>query len=484
GGHSLLATRLQSRVRHDLGVELPLRIVFEQPTGAGLASRVGAAVRREEGLEAPPLCRVARRDHLPLSFAQQRLWFLDQLESGSAVYNIPTSLALTGRLHRRALSRALSEIVRRHEVLRTRFAMVDGEPYQVIEPECELPLPIVDLGALGEPEGGDEFHRLVSAAARRPFDLARGPVLRAALLRRSSDEHALLLEVHHVAFDGWSAGIFLNELAVLYRAFSEGQSSPLPELPVQYADFAVWQRQWLRGEVLERQLGYWREQLAGLPVLELPTDRPRPAVQSFRDGSESFRLPSELHERLRALNREHGTTMFMTLLAAFQALLARTTDEQDLAVGTVVAGRNRAEIEGLLGFFVNTLVLRADLSGWPSGWQGQTPPAVERIFDRSGEVPESSGVAKFALVCPGKEQGQGVPVAEDRGISGQAPLGQAPLGQGELTFRELLDRVRETALGAYAHQDVPFEQLVEALEPERNLSQNPLAQVLFLLQNA
>ncbi|MCP4663218.1 MAG: AMP-binding protein, partial [bacterium] len=395
----------------------PLRAVFEQPTVAGLAGCVDAALRREERSETPPLRPVARDAPLPLSFAQQRLWFLDRLEPGSAVYAIPTSLVLGGRLHRRALSRALNEIVRRHEVLRTRFATVDGEPFQVIAPEPELPLALVDLGGLGETPRRLEVRRLASAQARRPFDLARGPLLRATLLRRGDDQHTLLLAVHHIAFDGWSAGVFLNELSVLYRAFSAGEASPLPELAVQYADFAGWQRQWLRGEVLERQLGYWREQLAGLPVLELPTDRPRPAVQSFRGGSESLRLPAELHDRLRALSRERGTTMFMTFLAAFQVLLGRITGEANLAVGSPIAGRNRAEIEGLVGFFVNTLVLRGDLRGDPS-------------------------------------------------------------------FGELLARVREVALGAYAHQDVPFESLVEALDPERNLSQNPLVQVLFLFQNA
>ncbi|MCP4656533.1 MAG: AMP-binding protein, partial [bacterium] len=303
GGHSLLATRVQSRVRRDLGVELPLRVVFEQPTVAGLAAYVGAARRREEGLEAPPIRPVARPAPLPLSFAQQRLWFLDRLEPGSAVYGIPTSVTLTGRLHRRALGRALNEIVRRHEVLRTRFAIVEGDPVQEIQSDLELPLPLVDLDALGEPRQRIEVRRLVSTQARRPFDLARGPLLRAVLLRRGREQHTLFLSVHHIAFDGWSAGVFLDELSVLYRAFSAAQGSPLPELPVQYADFAVWQRQWLRGEVLERQLGYWRTQLAGLPVLDLPTDRPRPAVQSFRGGSESLLLPAELHGRLRALSR-------------------------------------------------------------------------------------------------------------------------------------------------------------------------------------
>ncbi|MCP4658711.1 MAG: amino acid adenylation domain-containing protein, partial [bacterium] len=426
GGHSLLATRMVSRIRRTLGVELPLRVVFEQPTVAALAACASAALRREQRLEAPPIRPPARRESLPLSFAQQRLWFLDRLEPGSSLYNIPTALRLTGDLDQAALVRSLNAIVRRHEVLRTSFAETADGAVQVIRPVAELPLPVTDLERLGEPERGTEARRLARSEARRPFDLARGPVLRAALVRLATGtperaEHLLLLTVHHIAFDGWSAGVFLDELSTLYRAFSGGREPALPELPVQYADFAVWQRQWLRGEVLERQLGYWREQLAGVPMLDLPTDRPRPAVQSFRGSSEPLRLPAELGRRLQELSSGHGTTLFMTLLAAFQALLGHTSGQTDLAVGTPIAGRTQAELEGLLGFFVNTLVLRADLSGW--------------------QIPDQP------------------------------------------TFRELLERTRETALGAYAHQDVPFESLVEALNPERDLSQNPLAQVLFLLRH-
>ncbi|MCP4653859.1 MAG: non-ribosomal peptide synthetase, partial [bacterium] len=280
-------TRLVSRVRQTLGIELPLRVVFEHSTVADLAACVGAAWRREEGLEAPPIRPAARRD-VPLSFAQQRLWVLDRLDPGSSLYNISTALRLTGRLDTAALGRALDEIVRRHQVLRTRFEAIDDEPVQVIQPDLGLPLPIVDLGGL--PAAG----RLLRTAARQPFDLARGPLVRAVLMRLGPDEHMLFLSVHHIAFDGWSAGVFVDELTALYQAFSTGRSSPLPDLPVQYADFAVWQRQWLRGEVLERQLAYWREQLAGLPVLDLPCDRPRPATQSFRGSAEPLRLSGEL----------------------------------------------------------------------------------------------------------------------------------------------------------------------------------------------
>ncbi|MCP4653867.1 MAG: non-ribosomal peptide synthetase, partial [bacterium] len=415
GGHSLLATQLASRVRRLLGVELPVRIVFELSRLGDLTAYVNAAWRREEVPEAPPIRSVARIKALPLSFAQQRLWFLDRLDPGSALYSVPTAVGLRGRLDVAALTLALAEIVRRHEVLRTRYEAVDGEPVQVIEPRLDFALPIVDLRAV-DLVRRSEVRRLVRAEARRPFDLARGPVLRAVLLRLDREEHTLALAVHHIAFDGWSGTVFLRELTVLYQALCAGRRAHLPELPVQYADFAVWQRQWLRGEVLERQLAYWREQLAGMPVLDLPTDRPRPAVQSSRGTSEPLQLAAALGGRLQELSREQGTTLFMTLLAAFQALLGRTAGQADLAVGTAIANRNHAEIEGLVGFFVNTLVLRGDL-------------------------------------------------------------------RGNSTVRELLARTRDVALGAYAHQDVPFEQLVDELEPERDLSHNPLVQVFFVLQN-
>ncbi|MCP4661332.1 MAG: non-ribosomal peptide synthetase, partial [bacterium] len=274
GGHSLLATRVVSRVRRELGVDIELRALFEQPTVAGLAGVLTAALRRAEGFEAPPIRPAARRDHLPLSFAQQRLWILDRLEPGSALYNIPSLLRLKGRLDVAALTLALAEIVRRHEVLRTRLETVDGDPVQIIQPVPEPSLSVVDLSVPDEPRRRDEARRLAVAAARRPFDLARGPLVRTALLRLGTREHALLVTVHHVAFDGWSGSVFLRELSVLYQALCAGRAARLPELPVQYADFAIWQRQWLSGEVLERQLGYWREQLTGLPVLDLPTDRP------------------------------------------------------------------------------------------------------------------------------------------------------------------------------------------------------------------
>ncbi|MCP4657826.1 MAG: non-ribosomal peptide synthetase, partial [bacterium] len=343
------------------------------------------------------------------------------------LYNIPGMLDLQGTLDPALLAAALGEIVRRHEVLRTTFAVAGGdeepsicpppgEPVQVIHPAAARALPLVDLTALPAAARQPTAEALAQAEARRPFDLVRGPLLRTVLLRHSGAaeraHHALLFNVHHVVFDGWSTGVFLHELTALCRALAAGDPSPLPELGVQYADFAVWQRRWLRGEVLERQLGYWRRQLADLPVLELATDRPRPALQTNRGAFESFRFEAALGRDVHRLAQAHGLTHFMALLAAFTALLGRWSGQREVAVGSPVANRNYREIEPLLGFFVNTLVLRGSLGGDP-------------------------------------------------------------------TVGELLARVRETALAAYAHQDVPFEKLVEELAPERNLDRSPLAQVFF-----
>ncbi|HHH41043.1 MAG TPA: non-ribosomal peptide synthetase, partial [Chloroflexi bacterium] len=417
GGHSLLATQVVSRLRDALQIEVPLRILFEHPTVAELAERIREEQWAAQGIAAPPIEPVPRDGDLPLSFAQQRLWFLDQLEPGSPFYNIPTAVRLTGPLDVAALERSLNEIVRRHEALRTTFPTVDGRPRQHIAPELTLPLPVIDLRGLPEAEREAQALRLATEEAQRPFDLAQGPLIRALLLQLDDDDHIALLTMHHIVSDGWSMGILIQEIAVLYDAFAQGRPSPLPELSIQYADFAAWQRKWLRGEVLERQLSYWKERLADLPpLLELPTDRPRPAVQTFRGRTRSFVLPEALSRAIRELGRREGATLFMTLLAAFQALLYRYTGQERFAVGTPIANRNRAEIEGLIGFFVNTLVLRADFSDNP-------------------------------------------------------------------TFRQLLKRVREVALGAYAHQDLPFEMLVDALQPERDLSHTPLFQVMFVLQD-
>ncbi|MCP4659506.1 MAG: AMP-binding protein, partial [bacterium] len=418
GGHSLLATQVVSRVREVFGVELPLRKLFEAPTVAGLAALIEAAAKEDRERRLPPLARRPRDgEPLPLSFAQQRLWFFDQYVPGSPLYNLPSAVRTSGRIEVAVLARSLNEIVRRHEALRTTFADVGGQAVQVIAPALDLELPLVDLRGLLPEARESEARRLAAAEAARPFDLARGPLLRVRAASLTAEQHLVLLTMHHIVSDGWSMGVLIRELEALYAAFSAGRPSPLAEIGIQYADHAVWQRQWLSSAVLEEELGYWRVELAGISRLELPTDRPRPAAQSFRGSGRTFALSAELSKALVRLSREHGVTLFMTLLAGFKVLLARSTGQDDVAVGSPIAGRNHREIEELIGFFVNTLVLRTDLSGNPS-------------------------------------------------------------------FSELLGRVRRGALDAYAHQDVPFEHLVEELEPERDLSSTPLFQVMVALQNA
>ncbi|HEX7239255.1 MAG TPA: condensation domain-containing protein, partial [Longimicrobiaceae bacterium] len=365
GGHSLLATRVVSRIREVLVVELPLRALFEAPTVAGLAERV-EALRRAGQPVLPPVLPVERTGALPLSFAQERLWFLDRLQPGSSFYNMPRALRLGGELDPRALEDALGEIVRRHEALRTTFAEVEGVAVQVVAPFGGFALPVEDLSGLEEGERVAVAKGRVAEDAARPFDLERGPLFRAGLLRLEAEEHVLLLCVHHVVSDGWSMGVLFGELSALYAAYREGRESPLPEPAVQYADYAAWQREQLEGEVLERQVGYWKERLAGAPeLLELPTDHPRPAVQTYRGASQPIELPGELLERLEALARREGVTLYMVLLGAFQVLLSKYAGSEDVVVGSPIAGRTRREVEGLIGFFVNTLVLRTDVSGDP-----------------------------------------------------------------------------------------------------------------------
>jgi amino acid adenylation domain-containing protein len=418
GGHSLLAMQMIARVRDGLGVEVPLRALFEGPTVAELARRVAALREAEQGLVAPPLVRIARDRPLALSFAQQRLWFLDQLEPDQSAFNLGWAVRLTGDLEVDALAQALSALVDRHEVLRTRFAAdEDGKPVQVIAPAGVVELEQVALAGLVPAEHDAELHRQIRERADHPFELATGPVLRATLYRLAPQEQVLALTIHHIAFDGWSFGVLARELGALYTAFVEGHEPALPALPIQYADYATWQRQWLQGEVLEAQLEYWRRQLSPeLPVLELPTDHPRPARQSFAGARESYALSEPLVAALRALSQREGVTLFMALAAGLKVLFHRYSGQSVITIGTPVANRTRSELEPLIGFFVNSLVLSTEL-------------------------------------------------------------------KGELSFREALARVREVSLGAYAHQDLPFEQLVEAVRPQRDLSRHPLFQVAFALQN-
>ncbi|MEH2121092.1 non-ribosomal peptide synthetase [Nostoc sp.] len=367
--------------------------------------------------QANTIPRCQSSNNVPLSFSQQRLWFIDQLYHSSSFYNIPSAFHLTGSLNITALQQSLNEILRRHEVWRTTFALVNGEPVQEIAPQLTWDLPILNLEHLSAKNWEEEIKQLAALEAKKPFNLAKGLLVRATLLRLGEEEHVFLLTMHHIITDGWSVGVFLRELATLYAAFSTNQPSGLPELPIQYADFAVWQRDCLQGELLETQLNYWKQQLEGeLPVLQLPTDRPRPNVTTFTGAKQYFTFSKTLTDALNQLSQQEDATLFMTLLAAFNTLLYHYTEQEDIVIGSPIANRNRVELEGMLGLFVNTLVLRNNLSGNPS-------------------------------------------------------------------FRELLHRVREVTLNAYAHQDLPFEMLVEELQPERDLSRNPLYEVMFVLQN-
>ncbi|HVT57970.1 MAG TPA: amino acid adenylation domain-containing protein, partial [Thermoanaerobaculia bacterium] len=431
GGHSLLATRLISRLRRAFGVELPVAALFDHPTVGGMAGvlagllpggPIGAAGPEQPAepawAAAPPLVARPRPEELPLSFAQERLWFLEQLEPGSATYNVAAVVRLDGALAPEALAAAVSRVASRHEALRTTFPQREGRPLQRIGPPAAVPLPAIDLSALPEPARFRVWRRLAATEAERPFDLARGPLLRAVLLGLGAGEAVLLLTVHHIVFDGASVAVLLREVSALYAERVAGEPAGLPRLPVQYADFALWQRQWLTGATLAAPLAAWRQALAGAPAaLELPADRPRPAVRGSRGARRPVALPAVLGSALAALARRHDVTPFMVLLAAFAALLGRWSGQQDLVVGSPIANRNRLEIEPLIGFFVNTLALRADLSGDPD-------------------------------------------------------------------FAALLARVRRVALAAYAHQDLPFEKLVEELAPLRDPSRTPLFQAMFVLQQS
>jgi amino acid adenylation domain-containing protein len=417
GGHSLLATQIISRLKEAFQVEVPLRRLFEAPTVAEFSEIIQEAMQKGHGLLVTPIEAASRDGNLPLSFAQQRLWFVDQLEGGHSAYNIPAAIRLRGPLNVTALAQTLSEVVRRHEILRTTLPLVDGQPVQVISPPQPIHLPVVNLSELPEAERESKARQLSREEAQSPFDLINGPLLRASLLRLSEDEHIALFTMHHIISDGWSMSVLVHEVSTLYTAFSAGEASALPELQLQYADFAVWQRGWFKGEVLETQLAYWKQQLAGAPAaLDLPTDRPRPAVQTYRGALQPLILDKTLTSAIKQLARSENATLFMAFLAAFQSLLHRYTGSNDIVVGTDIANRNRGETEKMIGFFVNQLVIRTDMSGNP-------------------------------------------------------------------TFKELLGRVRETTLEAYTHQDLPFDKLVEVLNPGRDLSRTPLFQVKIIIQN-
>jgi amino acid adenylation domain-containing protein len=417
----------------ELGVELSMvneKLCIDAPKGVITPSLHEELARRKEeiiqfftdsasssGSESMPLSSVSRDEKLPISFSQQRLWFLSQMDPENRAYVLPNAIRIQGKLNIDAFKRSLTEIYCRHEALRTIFKATEDDPEQVILPPNDLPVPIVDLTDLTDDERESEVQRLILEDVEQPFNLAKGPLLRVKIMRLGQEEHVFSLTMHHIISDGWSNGVLLKELSALYSAFCAGQPSPLPPLPLQYVDYAFWQRKWLQGDVLEGHLAHWRQQLGGdLPVLQLPTDRPRPAVQSYRGAKKALSLPGQLKTDLEKLSRDESVTLFMTLLAAFYALLYRYTGQEDITIGSPIANRTRPELENLIGFFVNTLTLRIDLSGDPN-------------------------------------------------------------------FIQILKRVREAALAAYNHQDVPFEKLVEELKPVRDMSYSPLFQVMFSWQN-
>ncbi|MEP7338035.1 MAG: amino acid adenylation domain-containing protein [Acidobacteriota bacterium] len=417
GGHSLLATQVVSRLRGVFGVGLALRALFEHPTVEALASAV--EMEKRDGVLTPELKikPSLRNEAQPLSFAQERLWFLDRLDPDSALYNISAALRVSGRFDLGLLEQAFGEILRRHDALRTVFREAKDGPVQIVQPPQPIQIPVLELRNCPAAERDERARQLAMAEFHQPFDLSEWPLLRVRVIRRDDEEHIILLVMHHIISDGWSMEVLVREIRTLYEAYSRNAASPLAELTTQYADYAVWQREYLKGDVLEEQLDYWTRQLEGRPaLLELPTDKPRPAIQSHNGADESVFISEELTAEIKALCRRQETTLFMTLLGAFNVLLYRYSHQTDICVGTPVANRNLTEIENLIGFFVNTLVMRTDLSGAPA-------------------------------------------------------------------FGELLKRVKETALNAYAHQDLPFEKLVEKLSPERSHSYTPLFQVLFNLQN-
>ncbi|WP_241392682.1 non-ribosomal peptide synthetase [Rippkaea orientalis] len=420
GGHSLLAALIASRLSKVLKTDVPITSLLEARTLGNLAKWIDTS--KAEGISQktqiiPDLTRADRGKIAPLSFPQQRMWFLDQLNPGSLSYTVGHFIRFTGELNVEALRLALTEIVRRHQSLRTTFIARNGEPFQVIHDNIDIPLPVIDLTQFSEHEREAIAQDYGRKQAREPWDLVNGPLFRAKILRISPENNIFALTMHHIITDGRSLGVFSQELAVLYEAFLDGRSSPLPNLPIQYADFAIWQRDWLKGDHFSEQLNYWQTKLAGISPLELPLDRPRPSVHRYQGGRQSFQLSSPVVKQLQELAQTEGATMFMVLLAGFQLLLSRYSGQDDISVGTPVANRSQDILNHLIGFFVNTLVMRTDLCGNP-------------------------------------------------------------------TLRQLLGVVKRTCLDAYNHQDLPFDKLVEVLNPQRDLSWNPLFQVMFVHQTA
>jgi amino acid adenylation domain-containing protein len=418
GGHSLLATQVLSRVRDAFNVELSLRSIFENPTIAGLSRSIEAARADQARLQIPEIVAAPRNAYIPLSFSQQRLWFLDKLEPGNPAYNIHAAVRLVGDLDPETLKRSLDAVIERHEILRTTFPDTDGRPAQRISQAVATNLPVIDLRPTAEDEREAQALSLIVEESQKPFDLAQGPLLRTSLLRMSEQDHILIVTMHHIVSDAWSMGILVRDAAAFYNAFAGNGAASLPELHLQYADYANWQREWLQPETLNNSLAYWQQQLGQKPLgMQLRTDKPRPPAQTYNGALYQLELSEDLSSEVEVLSRRESVSVFMTLLAAFNVMLKHYTGSEDILVGTDVANRSRSEVEGLIGMFVNQMVLRTDLSGNP-------------------------------------------------------------------TFKELLERVRNVALEAYAHQDLPFDKVVEAVKPDRELGRNPLFQVMFGFQNA
>ncbi|PEI31754.1 condensation domain-containing protein, partial [Bacillus pseudomycoides] len=416
GGHSLLATQVVSRLREVFEINLPLHELFQYSTIEGLSQRITTLLQENKGYDIPPLQPKERGERVPLSYAQQRLWFMDQLEPNSSLYNIPTAWRLKGQWGIEALEKGYNALIQRHEVLRTVIQEINGEPMQVIGAYTPKALQVIDLRHLSQEEKELRLKVLTQSEIKTPFHLSEGPLIRTQLIIMEEEELVLLCTMHHIISDGWSMGILLDEWFAMYQAFVEEKSVQLPPLALQYADFAQWQRDWLKDEVLAQQLEYWQKELSGeLPVLQLPFDSPRPAVQSYKGDTHQVTLPVALLEKIKAFSRQEGATLFMTLLAGYQGFLSRYTEQKDILVGSPIANRNYKEIEGLIGFFVNTLVYRANLTD-------------------------------------------------------------------DLTFKELVAQVKGKALKAQEYQDVPFEKVVEVLQPERNASHSPIFQTMFTLQ--